>query len=371
MTQIPTGSALPGQTLAKAVVSKSGMVILGAGTRLTEHYIARLKKLGVPDISIRREAPPSPSPSPPAPEVPSRPRDGGGDGFKTSLAAVKEAVEEFKDSEAIRKRLSVPMLGQRFFRIYGQLLDLIGRQPVIMEQLAALHRKDPFLFRHAMNVSAYSAIVGFANGYGESQLYELTLSALLSDIGMTGVPTALYAKSDTLSRDEKERIEAHTLEGYQQLVRLEGIPHTAAVCALQHHERYDGSGYPFGIRKEEIHPYAQIIGIADIYDALVSPRYHRKAYTPGEAIEYLLGSGDTLFNLPYVKLFVSHVSIYPVGTRVQLNSGQTAVITSVDPSFVQRPIVRIIQEPDGSIVLYPYELDLKDRLEVVISDIVQ
>lgn len=370
MIQIQTHSVRPGQTLAKPVLGKNGAVILATGTKLTERYIGRLKELGISAVCVHEEA--ASSPAVPAREAAPPSQDvHDGASLQASRAAVADTVADFIGGDAILKRLSVPLLGHRFLRIYGHMLDYVSRQPVIMEQLALLHDKDPFLFQHAMNVSAYSAIVGFANGYSESQLYELTVSALLFDIGMASVPQSLYAKSGSLTSAEKERIDAHAIEGYQRLSKLEGIPYAAALSSLQHHERYNGSGYPFGIKQEEIHPYAQIIGIADIYDALVSPRHHRKAYTPGEAIEYLFGSGDTLFNLSFVKLFVGHVSIYPVGSRVRLNNGQTAIIASVDPSFVQRPIVKVIQEPDGSLVLYPYELDLKDSLEVVISDIVQ
>lgn len=367
MKQTATHIALPGQTLAKSVVNKDGMVILSAGTELTEQYIRRLKKLGISDIFVRREeaAPPASGRSPePYPQPFARRQS-----MEASGMAVKKTMNDLKENQSVQKRLSVPSLGYRFSGLYRKLLDEAAGHPYIMSQLVRLHQKDPFLFEHTMHVSVFATIVGFANRYSEQQLYDLFVSSLLFDIGMLNVPDRLYRKAGRLTAAERERIEYHTIDGHQMLAARSDLPRAAAACALQHHERFDGSGYPFRIRKNELHEFPQIIGIADLYDALVSKRHYRNPFTPGDAIEFLLGSGDRLFDLSFVQLFVRHVSIYPLGSRVLLNSGQIAVIEAVDPSFVQRPVVKVIQEPDGKPAKYPYEIDLKSRLEVVIADV--
>jgi HD-GYP domain-containing protein (c-di-GMP phosphodiesterase class II) len=359
----------PGQTLAVPVLNQNGIIMLGAGTRLTEKYIERLLHMKIKEVYVEEDVSAQV-------EIEKSNRLNSAlipydqhmheQSRLDSKAFVEESMSELKTNSTLRRRVSVPMLGDRFFRIYQSIIGELAKVEFIKDSLALMHRKDPSLLEHALNVATLSAIIGFANKYSEKRLYELTAAALLYDIGMVSLPKGLLTKRGKLTVIERKRIENHTIEGYRMLINRTDIPDTAAICALQHHERYDGSGYPYRSKYPDIHEFAEIVAIADIYDALVSERHHRHSYARGNAIEYLLGSGNRVFNLSLVKLFVGHISIYPIGSKVLLNSGQVAVITSVDSSFVQRPIVRIIRESDGSRVTSPYEIDLKVQLEMVI-----
>ncbi|QNK54704.1 HD-GYP domain-containing protein [Paenibacillus sp. PAMC21692] len=359
----------PGQTLAVPVLNQNGIVMLGAGTQLTEKYIERLLNMKISEVYVEEEASAlvgigksniwNPASIPHDQLV-------NDQSWRDSKAFVEESMLELKTNSTLRRRVSVPMLGDRFFRNYQSIIGELAKVEFIRDSLASMHRKDPSLLEHALNVATLSAIIGFANKYSEKRLYELTAAALLYDIGMISLPKGLLTKKGKLTTVERKRIENHTIEGYRMLINRTDISDTAAICALQHHERYDGSGYPYRSKYPDIHEFAEIVAIADNYDALVSERHHRRSYARGNAIEYLLGSGNRLFNLSLVKLFVGHISIYPIGSKVMLNSGQVAVITSVDSSFVQRPIVRIIRESNGSRVTSPYEIDLKVQLELVI-----
>lgn len=373
MKSITAYSLQPGQTLAMPILNPNGVIMLGAGTQLTDKYIERLLKMNISEIYVEEDAYAlasvhgSGSAMPHA--IPYERLTGENDWHESKLVVDKTFLE-LKNNTMIRGRLSVPKLGDKFLRIYQSIIGELSRQEFVKESLVRVHQKDPSLFEHALNAASLSAIIGFANKYSEKQLYDLSTAALLYDIGMLALPKGLLTKKSKLTLIEKKRIEHHTIEGYQMLVNRTDIPNTAAICALQHHERYDGSGYPYRTQSPDIHEFAEIVSIADIYDALVSERYHRHSYARGNAMEFLLGSGDRLFNLKLVKLFASHISIYPIGSKVMLNSGQIAVITSVDSSFVQRPVVRIIQESDGSRVNSPYEIDLKVQLELVIENTV-
>jgi HD-GYP domain-containing protein (c-di-GMP phosphodiesterase class II) len=355
--------------LAKSVMNRNGTVMLGAGTRLTETYIRRLSQLGIRNVFIEEE---KHSTSAKTAEVTVPIREKAHErSLPASRKSVADTLADLQDNPFIRQRMSVPMLGNRFLRAYQQLIRELAGHPYVMDRLTELHLKDPYLFEHAVNVSILSTIIGFAKQYPEPQLYDLAISSMLYDVGMLLLPEDLLTKKSRLSEDERLLVEAHTTEGYRMLADRPDIPTVAAICALQHHERYDGSGYPSGLAGGSIHEYAQIIAIADLYDALVSMRHHRSPHTPGNAFEYLLGSGDRAFDMSLVKLFIRHVSIYPVGSRVLLNSGQLGVVTSVDSSFAQRPIVKIIRERDGSPVPHPYEIDLKVQLELVVLDLAE
>ncbi|MBB6669972.1 HD-GYP domain-containing protein [Cohnella nanjingensis] len=368
MKPTATYTLRPGQTLAHPVLNKNGMVMLGAGTQLTDKYIERLRTLGITDIFVEEDTPRR-SPGTESPAVPAaqekmvRKRSAA-----ASKKAVDEAFDELINNPFIGQQLSVPMLGDRFLRIYQSLLGELSDHRFMKDRLTLLHLKDPLLFEHTLNVATLSAIIGFAKQYAIEPLHDLIVSALLFDIGMIHLPDELLTKKGRLTEYDRGLIERHTNEGYQMLAHRTDVPNAAALCALQHHERYDGSGYPSGIGRSQIHEFAQIIALADTYDALVSRRHHRSSYTRRDAFEFLLGSGDRMFDLSLVKLFISHISIYPIGSRVILNSGQTAVIASVDSSLVQRPVVKIILEKDGSYVVVPYEIDLRVQYDLVIVD---
>lgn len=366
MKAITTQTLRPGQTLAKPVMNHNGIVMLREGTHLTDHYIERLRRMGIHNIYVEEDAPgpapgkehaelnPEGQPHPPS--------------ITDSRLVAEQALTDLINNPLARQHLSAPKLEDRFLEQYRDIIVKLSEQSFVKERLAMMHLKAPFLLDHAINVATLSAIIGFANKYTGKQMYELTLAAMLYDIGMLSLSENLLTKRGKLSAEDRERIQQHTIAGYQMLANRPGIPESAALAALQHHERYNGSGYPYGSRHTDIHQFAEIIAIADTYDALVSERYHRHSYARGDAIEFLLGSGDHLFNLSLVKLFVKHISIYPIGSLVKLNSGQAGIITSIDPSFVQRPVVKITQESDGSHVQRPYEIDLKTQLQLVIVE---
>jgi HD-GYP domain-containing protein (c-di-GMP phosphodiesterase class II) len=129
----------------------------------------------------------------------------------------------------------------------------------------------------------------------------------------------------------------------------------------------NGSGYPRGLKGNEIHEYAQIVGMCDVFDAMNSARPHRPGYLPHDTLEYLMGAGSTLFDFSLVTLFVKNVAIYPLGLTVKLNSGETAVIVDINPEYPQRPLVRLISRPDGSPVDTPMDLDLTKHTTIMIT----
>ncbi|MNP54699.1 hypothetical protein D3C76_1492760 [compost metagenome] len=125
------------------------------------------------------------------------------------------------------------------------------------------------------------------------------------------------------------------------------------------------------MKHHEIDEYAQIVAIADTYHALISRRNYRLAYTPGEAIEYLLAAGDRYFSLDLIQTYLRNISIYPLSSVVKLSNGQLGIVSSLDSSLVHRPVVKIIREADGSNVRSPYEVDLMRKTDLVITEIME
>ncbi|AJY75676.1 HD-GYP domain-containing protein [Paenibacillus beijingensis] len=354
MKKVHLNSIQQGERLAKPIFQENGNVLLGAGVELTDRFIQRLTMLGIDMVYIEDAFTEGIVPVAPI-------RD---ETRKQAAGAVYKTVNSLVDLPANRGRAMSPETGRTFRTVFRDILnDLITREDVLVS-LSDIHVTDAYLFQHSVNVAVLAGVMGIAKGYNRQQLEELGIGAMLFDIGMTQVPKELLNKKGDLTPQEKEMVQRHTVLGYDLIRKQHDISLLSAHCALQHHERYDGTGYPRQVGKDAIHMYAQIVGLADVYTALTSARPYRKRYTPSEAIEYLFAAGGTHFNLDLIKLFCSHISIYPISTTVLLNSGQVGVVSANNPVALHRPLVRIIREPDGSAPSAPYELDLKEELHL-------
>jgi HD-GYP domain-containing protein (c-di-GMP phosphodiesterase class II) len=139
---------------------------------------------------------------------------------------------------------------------------------------------------------------------------------------------------------------------------------------LDHHEKYDGGGYPNNLKGDKISLYGRIISVADVYDALTSDRSYRKALLPSDAMEYIMGSTTTLFDPNVVKVFVKKIAAYPIGTCVKLSNGLTGIVVQNYENFCMRPRIRIFKDHDKEV--NPYEIDLADfkTLNITVIEIV-
>lgn len=356
MRKVQLDRIIPGAKLARPILREDGNVLLGTGMPLSDRFIQRLMDLGVDSVYIEDELTDGIEPNETL-------RD---ETRKKAAEALHKLMTTQMDQTGAKGRAARPELGRTFRTVFNDILNDVMTREDVFAGLSQMHTHDSYLFHHSVNVAVLAGIIGIAKGYNRNQLEELGIGALLFDIGMTKVPRELVSKKGPLTPKEREIMQRHTTDGYDLLRKEHDLSLLSAHCALQHHERYDGSGYPRGICRNEIHEYAQIIGIADVFDALTSYRPYRKRYSPSEAIEFLFAAGNTYFDLDLVRLFCNHVSMYPVSTSVLLNTGQVGVVARNFQVAVHRPVLRIIREADGSVPAESYELDLRDQLHLTI-----
>lgn len=357
MRKVHINSVKPGEKLARPIHQENGNILLGAGVELSQRFIDRLAGLGIDMLFID-------DPLTDGLEPTSAIRD---ETRKTASDTIFKTMTSLMDQPVIKGRTIAPDLGRTFRKVFGDIMQDLVRREDIMVSLTNIHVADSYLFQHSLNVAILAGIMGLARGYNRNQLEELGMGALLFDIGMTQVPKEIVMKTTSLTDKERVLMEKHTEDGFNMIRANHDISLLSAHCALQHHERYDGSGYPRKLKGDGIHEYAQIVAIADVFDALTSPRPHRKRHTPSEAIEFLFAAGNTYFNIDLIKLFCKHISIYPVATTVLLSTGQIAVVVSNDPLAVSRPVVRIIREANGSAPAEAYEIDMKNDQKLMIT----
>lgn len=364
-----------GDVLAKAVHGRNGVVMLEAGTVLTEQYITRLRNLRVNAVYLQGHRGGSAGGAAPNGRVAGGVAESGWirpdiDRMKDDDKAREKAVHlvtDFADKGLMQDRIVLPVPEDAFRRTFRDLLHEIASNREFSEELGVMLQSDPILFNHAMNVTLCASVIGTAKQFDSAKLYELSVGALFSDIGMTRLPLELTKVNRVLSESELRMMRQHTTEGYHVLKAMKDVPVSAAQVALLHHERYRGEGYPLGVKQDGISEYAQIVGLSDVYNALLSPRHHRKPYAPEEAIEYLFASGNYDFESNLVRTFLRHLTLYPKGTVVKLSSGQVGIVADTAGRPMNRPVVQIFCEADGTVAKLPYFLDLQEVSNVVIA----
>lgn len=204
----------------------------------------------------------------------------------------------------------------------------------------ALHGKtDDYLVDNALHVAVLATKVGIGLHYREQDLERLALAALLHDLGMWTVPESLVSKRGALSEEERDIIRTHPERGRRMLSGQGAVFEWIASISAQEHERWDGSGYPCRLKGKQIEEAAQIIGIVDALDAIVTPRPYRNTLSPHQAMRELLLHGKTMFSLPVLKAIGDQITLYPIGTIVRLNTGETVTVTKTNSRHPLRPVV--------------------------------
>lgn len=329
MRRIKITWAKPGDILGYPILRKDGAILLNVGVRLTETYIQQLKDLGITHIYIQDDI----SQDIIVPDPIS---------IETRMEALRVIEDNFH-----RSCKGLPLDVESVRKVVNSIVDEILSSDQILLNLHDVKSFDNYIFSHSLSVTVISIIVGRRLGYNDRFLRDLGIGCMLHDIGKLDVPKEILDKPERLTPEEFEIVKFHTHYGYKRLREQDGdIPATSSHIALDHHERYDGSGYPRGLEGEKIHIFSRIASIADVYDAMTTDRVYRKAYSPSDAIEFIMGGSGTLFDYNVVIAFVKSIAPYPVGDIVLLSTGETAIVIDVNKDFPLRPIIRILKD-DG------------------------
>lgn len=220
---------------------------------------------------------------------------------------------------------------------------------------------DHFLFGHVANMTVLSMRLGLAVGLEEDDLITLGLSAFLNEMGLAPLMD-LVSKPTTLTEDELRQIRKHVEDGVKML-DLFAIPENSRKATLrqiigQCHERVSGTGYPKGLKKEAIHPFAKMIGIVDSYEALTHPRPWRSKTLPAEVLKRFVEENPEEFDPLLIRALLDSLSFYPPGSFVKLNTAEVAQVTVPTPGLPLRPRVRVIMDKTGQRLVPPRTVSL-------------
>lgn len=285
--------------------------------------------------------------------------------FVTLYRALYEFLNEIFTAVKANQKFSV----DKGMELIAGVLDL----PNAIEDLhrEAIYKKD---FRydstvHGINVMIFAIKIGDGLGYNREQLTELGLAALLHDVGVCKIPNDIVKKEGALINEEYALIKKHPQLGYDIIVNvLDKKYQWLADVVFQEHEREGGQGYPRGLTGKEIHEYAKIIGMVDVYEALSHPRPQRKRFLPYEAAKVIVNSSKNAFAPRLIKMLITKLSCFPIGSYVVLNSKAIGRVMETNESSPLRPAIEMLYEPMGKRLPVPKLIKLQETPLLYIVD---
>lgn len=352
MRVIPVDKVKPGMVIARAVIGSNGEILLSRDVRIDGNYIKRLKEIGIPALYIKDE--------------------------NIGKVEYDEVISERTHQEALKVtkdvmssiRLSSDFDLNKVNKVVDDLISELLTSKELLVALVDMRAANDLSFSHSVNTAVLSIITGIALGYDPKKLSQLACGALFHDIGIIMLPPELLHKKSALSAEENEHIMKHPVLGFEILRKKEGVSLLSAHVALQHHEKYDGTGYPRGVSGDEINEFARIVSITAIYDNIIGLGSDVNKVLPHQAIERLTMKSGKWFDPEILQVFIKTIAVFPVGVAVLLNTGETALVTKANKKFPTRPVVRVFKTRDGAKVYPPFEIDLAKNQAYFIQNMI-
>jgi HD-GYP domain-containing protein (c-di-GMP phosphodiesterase class II) len=339
MPVAPVEVSLIGRVLDEDQFSRTGVLLLPKGTVLTGLHIYKLLRQNIHYVKVREQTPPP---------------VGSGEGIFQQLQSLdgdRETIacylQAFEGTKQLFERVteeSAPSLDE-FSRTFEPVVTQVLKDLGMFRSLYVLDGADSYTFRHSINVGILSALIARLIKWDEKKVAQMAMAGFLHDIGKMLVPKEILLKPGRLTPAEYETMKLHTVFGEQLIRRMEGGNEVFANCALYHHERLDGSGYPKQLKGDAIPLECQVIAVADTFDAICSDRVYKRRTSPFEAAQVLWSSAcDGLLNIEIVASFVYYIVMLYVGSKAVLNTGEEVEVVLVHRDEPMRPLVRLHEQ---------------------------
>ena len=343
MQRLAVGILRPEMVAAVDVVDLLGKNLIRAGTAFQESHINGLVengfKSGYVSLSPFTAAVPEPIL--------------GTDMHKEGLKLIRQVYADFSKGEVD---------GTPLRDFASRLVNQVVINRTTPFQWIDLRSTDDYLPAHVLNVAVLSILIGLKSEYTPTRLHELAVGALLMDIGEMSIAPDILKKKDKLTAEEMLEVKKHPELGFDGMrKKIRGLAIPSMHVAYQHHESFDGSGYPRGIVGGDIHEYARIAAVADMYDALLSDRPFRHYYLPNEAASILQAFAGKILDPEMVSRLLAQVAVYPQGSLVQVDTGELAEVDSVEFASLARPKLRLLTDAWGTRQLKGDALDLQKQ----------
>lgn len=347
MRKIPITYTSEGMLLGRTIIDSEGNILLRAGVELDEYYITRLYEIGVRYIYIR---------DPDFGDI----EENDLISEETRIKTVKLVKQSFNNLQQNRKLNTVALK-----KVINNILDEILDNPHVLMTITDIATLDNVVFYHMVSSCVLSIMTGITLGYNETRLKELGIGALLHDIGKSQIDTEIVKRVGNLSEEEYAELCRHPELGYHTIKQCTDLSLLSAHVAYQHHERWDGKGFPRQLAGNDIHEYARIVAVASTYDNLMTDRPNRPPYQVHQAIRLLKHMSGIYFDPKIVTAAIANIATYPLGTFIKLNTGEIGIVSQNNYDNPQKPIIRIIVDNHMRKVKRPYEIDLSQMTTVI------
>jgi len=339
MRIVPTSCIPEDAVLSEALYTDDGRVLVSAGTRLTPRLVERINQNHIYSVYIKDQH-----------------STGEIEHLVNPLLRQKGyiLVKKIFDAAGYTKPdgtpapMSILDMMPELSRLMDSIIyEMTGFKEKQLEYID-IKNVNSYLYSSALNVALLSVLIGWEMSLNNDMICQLFMGGIFHDIGMAMLPPNILYKREPLTIEEKKLLLYHPQKGYDYLKDKGFLSAYVRAITLGHHEHIDGSGYPNRKSGEEIHLLTQIIGIADIYDAMTSDRPYRRALPVSEALEYIMSVADKHYSMDIIKAFIKKINPYPVGSLVKLTNGETAVVRNVLSAMPLRPYISIIKGKYGS-----------------------
>ncbi len=246
------------------------------------------------------------------------------------------------------------------------IVESVTRNSNALLALSKLRRKDDYTFSHCINVATVAVLFTRSLGYDETVLRTVGLAGFFHDLGKMGVPLEILNSPRRLTPEEFAVMREHPRIGHEHLKNIPDLSELVVRGALEHHERVNGTGYPFGRKGDEISLTGKILAVVDVYDALSSRRVYKEAMSPHTTLGLLYGMRGEDFMPELVDRFIQCIGIYPAGSLVKLSNGYLAVVAQIDPENPLRPQLLPARDATGRVPA-PKLLNLKAHASLSIT----
>lgn len=340
------------EILGKNIFTDDGSILLRTGVKLTQQYINKLKDLGVfyvyvedarlDDISIEDE----------------------------KLSDLKAIT--MRNMSRIMKNVTVgDKKGTKdSLSVVEDLVNHIIELGDVNKSLYDIQTYDNYTYLHSIDTGIMAIFLGMSMDLKESELKELSIGAILHDIGKTKIDNDIITKPGKLTEEEFEEIKQHPIYGKSILEKDFSISSKVLKAVEQHHERVDGNGYPYGLCGNQISKFAKIISVCDVYDAVSNDRSYRDKFNPSDAYELILAGCGSAFDEEIVKSFKETFSVYPLGVCLKLSNGVEGYVIKQNKSFPDRPVIRVLYESESRKPIKFYEIDLLQCPNLAVKSII-
>lgn len=330
-----------GMKLEQDIMDSSGRTMIGRGSFLDDFQIKYITAGGLEGIYVESDEPEEyPEEEIPA-ELPPEVEEEAQKNREEDRAKVElshEVVERV--GEGVKYIFSNPedeSFMEASENVSNELISVIRSNDAVAVDINRIKVSDEYTFKHSVDVATMSMIIARNFGLSKLEMEELCVAGLLHDVGKSNIPLEVLNKPGRLTDDEFKIMRQHSLFGFK-ILKGKGFSQGIMEGVLEHHEKINGSGYPQGLPENRIHKYAKIIAVADVYDALVTERPYKKAFSKREAIEMIMAMTGEI-DIRVMRAFLQSVILYPVDSVVHLSTGESARVLKNYKINNMRPVV--------------------------------